>query len=47
MEHCQQEVCFRILRVEEEGWAVLGQTFQPVGRRDPDWPYSLKEGEGT
>ena len=45
MEHCQ-EICFRILRVEEEvgqeGSAVLRQAFQLPARRDPDWPYSLR-----
>ena len=45
MERCQ-EICFRILRVEEEfgqeGWAVLRQAFQLPARRDPDWPYSVR-----
>ena len=45
MEHCQ-EICFRILRVEEEvgqeGWNVLRQVFQLPDRRDPGWPYSLR-----
>ena len=45
MENCQ-EICFRILRVEEEvgneGWAVLRQAFQLPHRRDPEWPYSVR-----